>query len=72
MNNLANEHEKEIAGRDDAFNSTFPSLQNVSEDSARPNYRESSPCRLHGDISSEEALRKIRTAQSISISPGIT
>ena len=53
----------------DGFNPTFPSLQNVSEDSARPNYVDSLPYQLNGDHSSEEALRKIRTANTVAISP---
>lgn len=55
---------------DGAFNPTFPSIQNVSEDSARPNFLESIPYQLNGDHSSEEALKKIRTANTIAISPG--
>ncbi|MCJ1260312.1 hypothetical protein MMC22_000172 [Lobaria immixta] len=69
MNHSHLEHEKDATNRDDAFNPTFSSLQNVSEDSARPNFLESTPYRLHGDIPSDEALRKIRTANSVSISP---
>ena len=55
---------------DGAFNPTFPSVQNVSEDSGRPNFLESIPYQLNGDHSSEEALKKIRTANTIAISPG--
>ena len=53
----------------DGFNPTFPSLHNVSEDSDRKNYADSVPYQLNGDHSSEEALRKIRTANTIAISP---
>lgn len=57
---------------DGAFNPTFPSLQNVSEDSTRPNFLDSMPYQLNADHSSEEALKKIRTANTIAISPGKT
>jgi hypothetical protein len=53
----------------EGFNPTFPSLQNVSEDSGRPNYIDSVPYQINGDHSSEEALRKIRTANTVAISP---
>ena len=56
---------------DGAFNPTFPSLQNVSEDSTRPNnFLDSMPYQLNADHSSEEALKKIRTANTVNISPG--
>ena len=70
MNNSPLGQEKNIPSRDDVFNITFPTVQTVSEDSARPNNLETSPYRLHGDTPSDEALRKIRTANSITISPG--
>ncbi|KAG6988994.1 GPR1/FUN34/YaaH-class plasma membrane protein [Physcia stellaris] len=54
---------------DGTFNPAFPSVQNVSEDSGRPNFLESIPYQLNGDHSSEEALKKIRTANTIAISP---
>lgn len=57
------------ANHNDGFNPTFPSLQNVSEDSDRKNYMDSMPYQLNGDHSSEEALRKIRTANTVAISP---
>jgi hypothetical protein len=53
----------------EGFNPIFPSLQNVSEDSGRPNYIDSVPYQINGDHSSEEALRKIRTANTVAISP---
>lgn len=53
----------------EGFNPTFPSLQNVSEDSGRPNYTDSVPYQLNADHTSQEALRKIRTANTINISP---
>ena len=55
---------------DGAFNPNFPSLQNVSEDSSRPAILDGIPYQLNGDHSSEEALKKIRTANTIAISPG--
>lgn len=70
MNRSHLEHEKETTNRDDALNPTLPSLQNISEDS-RPHFLESTPYHQHGDTPSDEALRKIRTANSVSISPGM-
>ena len=66
------ENEKGLAGHEDSFNPIFPSLQNVSEDSGHRNYLDApSPYRLNADVSSDEALKQIRTANTISISPGI-
>lgn len=63
--------EKKILSHDDTFNPIFPSLHNVSEDSGPRNYVDApSPSRLKADTSSDEALRHIRTANTISISPG--
>lgn len=70
MNHHTSEREKDISGRGDGFNATLSSKQKVFEDSAHPNLLESSPYHLHGDTPGEEALRKIRTANSVSISPG--
>lgn len=62
--------EKKILSHDDTFNPIFPSLHNVSEDSGPRNYVDApSPSRLKADTSSDEALRHIRTANTISISP---
>ena len=63
--------EKKLSSHDDTFNPIFPSLHNVSEDSGPRNYTDApSPLRLKADTSSDEALRHIRTANTISISPG--
>lgn len=66
------DHEKNFDrnNSDGAFNPTFPSLQNVSEDSSSPKILDGIPYQLNGDHSSDEALKKIRTANNISISPG--
>ncbi|MCJ1452169.1 hypothetical protein MMC28_002511 [Mycoblastus sanguinarius] len=63
------DHEKKF---NPTFNPTFPSLQNVSEESQRPNFLKSSsdsPYHLDRDVSSDDALNKIRTANSVTISP---
>lgn len=63
--------EKKLSSHDDTFNPIFPSLHNVSEDSGPRNYVDApSPIRLKADISSDEALKHIRTANNISITPG--
>lgn len=64
--------EKKLPSHDDTFNPNFPSLHNVSEDSGPRNFMDppASPFRLKADTSSDEALRQIRTANTISISPG--
>lgn len=64
--------EKRRSSHDNTFKPIFPSLHNVSEDSGPRNYMEapSSPFRVKPDTSSDEALRHIRTANTISISPG--
>jgi len=67
--NKTPDHEKNF---NPTFNPTFPSLQNVSEESTRPNYLNhspTSPYRTGRDISSDEALNKIKTANSLTISP---
>lgn len=54
------------------FNPSFPSRHNVSEESARPNYVNNSPTspyHLGRDVPSDEAINKIRTANSVTISP---
>ncbi|KAL8944367.1 MAG: hypothetical protein Q9211_000601 [Gyalolechia sp. 1 TL-2023] len=62
--------EKKPPNHDDTFNTIFPSLHNVSEDSGPRNYVDApSPIRLKADTSSDEALKHIRTANNISISP---
>lgn len=63
------DHEK---GFNPTFNPTFPSLQNVSEESTRPNYLNNSPTspyNLGRDVPSDEALNKIKSAHSVTISP---
>lgn len=57
-----------------AFNPTFPSLQNLSDDLARPNADNlndspPSPFPIGRNGSCNEALNKIRTANSLTISP---
>ena len=55
-----------------ALNPSFPSRHNVSEDSTRPNYVNNSPTspyHLDRDVPSSEAINKIRTANSVTISP---
>ena len=67
----AMDQEKALPGlRHEPFNPIFPSLQNVSQESERPNFLENHPYPLGRDVPSDEALRKIRTANSITISPG--
>ena len=68
----AADQEKALPGlRHEPFNPIFPSLQNVSQESERhPNFLENHPYPLGRDVPSDEALRKIRTANSITISPG--
>ena len=56
------------------FNPTFPSLQNLSDETRRPqnNYARNSPpspYHLGGEHTSDEALNKVRTAHSVTISP---
>ena len=56
------------------FNPTFPSLQDLSDEAGRPtnNYLNNSPTSPyhHGrDHSSDEALNKMRTANSVTITP---
>lgn len=66
------QQEKRLTDMDDTFNPVFSSLQSNSEDSGHRNYMDPpSPYRLKADASSEEALKHIRTANTISISPGI-
>ncbi|KAL8914532.1 MAG: hypothetical protein Q9171_000885 [Xanthocarpia ochracea] len=70
------QQEKNHAGSDDTFNPIFASMQNVSEDSSRRDFLDtSSPYRLKADsdnASSSEALKQIRTANTVSISPGMS
>ncbi|KAL8952285.1 MAG: hypothetical protein Q9222_001816, partial [Ikaeria aurantiellina] len=63
------QREKSFSAPDDTFQSMFASLHNVSEDSGPRKYMDASPYHLKGDTSSDEALKHIRTANSISISP---
>lgn len=66
------DHEKGPDDKQNTFNPIFPSLHNVSEDSGRHNFLDTpSPYKLNAGTSSDEALRQIRTANSISISPGM-
>lgn len=63
------EHEKNF---NPAFNPSFPSRHNVSEESSRPNYVNNSPTSPYHpgrDVPSDEAINKIRTANSVTISP---
>ena len=63
------EHEKSF---NPPLNTSFPSRHNVSEESARPNYVNNSPTspyHLNRDVASDEAINKIRTANSVTISP---
>ena len=64
--------EKNLAGPDDTFSPVFASMQNVSEDSGHRKFLDGpSPYRLKADnTSSDEALKQIRTANTVSISPG--
>ena len=67
--NKTPDHEKNL---NPVFNPTFPSLQNVSEDSTRPNHLNDSPTLPyhHGrDVPSDEALHKLKTANSVTMSP---
>ena len=65
------DQEKALPGlRHEPFNPVFPSLQNVSQESERPNFLDNHPYNLGREVPSDEALRKIRTANSITISPG--
>ena len=67
----AMDQEKALPGlRHEPFNPNFPSLQNVSQESERPTFLDNHPYQLGRDVPSDEALRKIRTANSITISPG--
>ncbi|KAL8780498.1 MAG: hypothetical protein Q9194_000856 [Teloschistes cf. exilis] len=64
------QQEKRLTDMDDTFNPVFSSLQSNSEDSGHRNYMDPpSPYRLKADASSDEALKHIRTANTISISP---
>ncbi|KAI4204860.1 MAG: hypothetical protein LQ350_000926 [Teloschistes chrysophthalmus] len=64
------QQEKRLTDIDDTFNPVFSSLQSSSEDSGHRNYMDPpSPYRLKADASSDEALKHIRTANTISISP---
>lgn len=65
-------HEKNLAGPDDTFSPIFASMQNVSEDSGQRNFLDGpSPYRMKPDnTSSDEALKQIKTANTVSISPG--
>ena len=65
------DQEKALPGlRHEPLDPTFPSLQNVSQESHRPNLLDNHPYQLSRDVPSDEALKKIRTANSINISPG--
>ena len=67
--NKTPDHEKAL---NPTFNPTFPSLQNLSEDPNRANNVNSSPTSPYNqdrDVASDEALNKIRTANSVTISP---
>lgn len=67
----AMDQEKNLPGlRHEPPDPILPSLQNVSQESDRPNFLENHPYQLDRDVPSDEALRKIRTANSIAISPG--
>ncbi|KAL8769710.1 MAG: hypothetical protein Q9209_004326 [Squamulea sp. 1 TL-2023] len=65
------QQEKKPIGSDDTFNPIFASMQNVSEDSGHRSFLDApSPYRLKPDnSSSDEALKQIRTANTVSISP---
>ena len=66
------DREKGLDDKLDSFNPIFPSLQNVSEDSGPRNFLDTpSPYRLNANTTSDEALKQIRTANSVSISPGM-
>lgn len=56
--------------RREPFNPITSSLPNVSQESDRPNLLNNHPYQLDRDVPSDEALRKIRTTNSITISPG--
>lgn len=64
--------EKKLPGPDDTFSPVFSSMQNVSEDSGQRNFLDGpSPYRTRPDnTSSDEALKQIKTANTVSISPG--
>lgn len=67
--NKTPDHEKNF---NPTFNPTFPSLQDVSEESKSPNHlnnNSTSPYHLGQDATSDEALNKLRTANSLTISP---
>jgi len=67
----AMDQEKNLPGqRREPFNPIIPSLQNGSQESDRPNFLNNHPYQLDRDVPSDEALGKIRTANSITISPG--
>lgn len=55
------------------FNPTFPSNPNLSDETSRPenylNNSPTSPYHLGRDVPSDEALNKIKTANSVTISP---
>ncbi|KAL8728288.1 MAG: hypothetical protein Q9166_005495 [cf. Caloplaca sp. 2 TL-2023] len=65
------QQEKNPKGPDDTFDPIFASMQNVSEDSGHHSFLDDpSPYRLKPDnSSSDEALKQIRTANTVSISP---
>jgi hypothetical protein len=71
MSHLPRDHEKGINGREDGVNSSIHNVPNGFGDfNGLRNVEAPSADGLHRDAPSEEALRKIRTANSISISPG--
>ncbi|KAL8841803.1 MAG: hypothetical protein Q9176_002990 [Flavoplaca citrina] len=63
--------ETKLPGPDDTFSPVFSSMQNVSEDSGQRNFLDGpSPYRTRPDnSSSDEALKQIKTANTVSISP---
>lgn len=71
MSHQARDHEKGVNGREDLMCSSFPMTQNGFGDSGKLTILIGlSTNQLPRETSSEEALRKMRTANSISISPG--
>lgn len=67
----AMDQEKNLPGqRREPLNPIIPSLQNGSHESNRPHFLNNHPYQLDSDVPSDEALGKIRTANSITISPG--
>ena len=73
------QHEKDPGLSDNIFNPIFSSLHNVSEDSGHRKYLDApmeppSPYRPKAadtESTSDEALKHLRTANSITISPGM-